>query len=90
MTDISNVLDGNAAASRFADVFAFEATTVRATCVGCGATALLAQCRVYMDGPGTVLRCPACEAVVIRLSQTPGRTWLDMRGASVLEIPTPE
>lgn len=88
--EISRTLDGNAAAGRLADVFAFDATTVRSTCAGCGVTALVAEYHVYMDAPGTILRCPSCDAAVLRIAQTPGRTWLDLRGAALLEIPTAE
>jgi hypothetical protein len=82
-------LDGNAAAGRLADVFVFDVTTARATCATCKATTVVARCHAYMDGPGTILRCPACQAVVLRLSQTRGRTWLDLRGSALLEIPVP-
>jgi hypothetical protein len=81
-------LDGNAAAGRLEDIFAVDVTMIRATCDGCGASAVIGECMVYADAPGTVLRCPSCGAVVIRLAQLPGSTWLDMRGAQVLRIPT--
>lgn len=81
-------LDGNAAAGRLEDVFAVEITTVRATCDGCGTTAVVAELVVYADAPGTVVRCPSCSAVVIRLAQVPGSTWIDLRGARTLQIPT--
>lgn len=80
-------LDGNAAAGRLEDVFAVEITSVRATCNGCGATAAVAELTVYADAPGTVIRCPSCEAVVMRLAQVPGSTWIDLRGARALQIP---
>lgn len=90
MMESSRTLDGNAAAGRLADVFAFDATIARSTCASCGATATVAECHVYMDAPGTILRCPSCNAAVLRIAQTPGRTWLDMQGVALLEIPTPE
>ena len=88
MDEIANRrLDGNAAAGRLEDVFAVEVTSVRTTCDGCGATAVLAELMVYADAPGTVIRCPSCEAVVIRLAQVSGSTWIDLRGARRLQIP---
>ena len=80
-------LDGNAAAGRLADVFAFEVTTARATCAGCGSTSYVAGCHVYADAPGMVLRCPGCGAAVVRLAQGPDRTWIDLRGVALLEVP---
>ena len=88
MTEGLRRLDGNAAAGRLADVFVFEVTTVRTTCAGCGMTSALAEYHVYADAPGMIVRCPSCDAAVVRIAQTPGRTWLDLRGAAVLEIPT--
>ncbi len=82
-------LDGNAVAGRLEEVFAVEITTVRAICDGCGAAAELGRYVVYADAPGAVIRCPSCEQVVIRLAQVPGSTWLDLRGARALRIPTP-
>jgi predicted RNA-binding Zn-ribbon protein involved in translation (DUF1610 family) len=90
MTQNGSMLDGNAAAGRLADVFVFDITTARSTCAGCGATTMLAEHRAYLDAPGTILRCPSCGQAIVRLSQTPGRTWLDMRGAALWEIPLPD
>ncbi len=83
----SHRLDGNAAAGRLTDVFAVEITTIRAVCAGCGRSGQLGEYIVYADAPGTVIRCPSCEAVVIRLAQVGDSTWLDMRGARALRIP---
>lgn len=80
-------LDGNAAAGRLSEVFAVEATTIRATCAGCGAIAVLAEHRAYLDCPGAVLRCRDCGAVVLRVASTPQGVWLDLRGAAVLHVP---
>jgi hypothetical protein len=84
----SRRLDGNVAAGRLSDVFAFDVTSAQATCASCGYTAAFAEYHVYADAPGMVVRCPTCEAMVMRVSQTPGHTWLDMRGAAALDIPT--
>ena len=90
MNEAPRKLDGNAVAGPLTDVFSFDVTTVRCTCAQCGATAVLAEYHVYMDAPGTVVRCPACGAAVLRVAQTPGRTWLDLRGSRVLEITAPD
>jgi hypothetical protein len=33
-----------------------------------------------------VVRCPTYDAMVIRIAQTPGHTWLDMRGVAALDV----
>jgi hypothetical protein len=78
-------LDGNAAAGVLSEVFARELTGAVATCAACGTTGRLASVLVY-EGPGTVLRCPACEAVLLRVAHVAGETVLDMRGISVLRL----
>ncbi len=57
-----------------------------ATCTGCGATDAIGALAVYMHGMGTVIRCPSCEIVLIRVAQTKGRYFLDMQGVRVLQI----
>ena len=83
------VLDGNAAAGEFAGILASDPTTVTVRCGNCGATQAFGQLRAYLGGPGTVLRCRACEAMVARVARTPRGTWLDISGSSSwLFLPT--
>jgi hypothetical protein len=79
-------LDGNVAAGILADVFQPEMTTATTSCAKCGAVRPLGELFAYVRAPGVVLRCPTCEAALLRLVQTPGRTWLDLRGISVLQM----
>jgi uncharacterized protein DUF6510 len=74
-------LDGNAAAGILSEIFAGEPTVARATCAGCGATGMVGTLLVYAHGMGTVMRCPRCDAVVLRIGQTSSSLWLDMSGA---------
>jgi NAD-dependent SIR2 family protein deacetylase len=83
---MENKLDGNAAAGILQEIFPFEMTLVHATCTGCGATNAVGALAVYMHGMGTVVRCPSCDTVLIRVAQIKGRYWLDMRGVRVLQI----
>ncbi|HEX6482598.1 MAG TPA: DUF6510 family protein [Ktedonobacteraceae bacterium] len=83
---MENKLDGNAAAGILQEIFPFEMTLVQATCTGCGATNVVGALPVYMHGMGTVVRCPVCDNMLIRVAQTKGRYWLDMRGVRVLQI----
>jgi Zn finger protein HypA/HybF involved in hydrogenase expression len=79
-------LDGNAAAGTLQEVFAFELTTARGRCENCGAVAEVGAVHVYANAPGTVLRCPRCQAVLMRLVGGGERHWLDVRGITWLEI----
>jgi hypothetical protein len=79
-------LDGNAAAGLFQEVFAFELTTARGRCNNCGNVAEVGAVMVYSNAPGTVLRCPVCEAVLMRMAGNGERHWLDVRGITWLEI----
>jgi ribosomal protein S27E len=83
---MENKLDGNAAAGILQEIFPFDMTLVQATCTGCGATDVIGALAVYMHGMGTVVRCPSCDTALIRIAQTGGRNFLDMRGVRVLRI----
>lgn len=79
-------LDGNAAAGLLGEVFVGEATAAVARCDGCGAVGAVGGLRAYMAGPGTVLRCVHCEAVVLRVVRDGDRCWIDLRGLRWLEL----
>ena len=83
---MENKLDGNAAAGILQAIFPFEMTLVQATCTGCGSTNAIGATAVYMHGMGTVVRCPSCDTVLIRIAQIKGRYFLDMQGIRVLQI----
>ena len=79
-------LDGNAAGGILHELFPFDMTTVEATCSECGATGAIGSLAAYIHGMGTIIRCPSCDQVLIRVVHAKGRYWLDMRGVQVLEI----
>ena len=83
---MENKLDGNAAAGMLQEIFPFDMTLVQATCVGCAATNAIGATSVYMHGMGTVIRCPSCDTVLIRIVHARGRYLLDMRGVRVLQM----
>ena len=85
---MENKLDGNAAAGTLQAIFPFDMTLVQVTCTGCGTTNAIGATAAYMPGMGTVIRCPSCDTVLIRVAQARGRSFLDMRGVRVLEIST--
>jgi hypothetical protein len=77
-------LDGNAAAGPLSDIFTHEVTTAVATCGSCGNTGPLGAAMLYGEAMGTIVRCAACEAVLLRFAETPRGIRLDMRGIGVL------
>ena len=77
-------LDGNAVAWLLGELFAAEATTAIVRCAHCGAEGAVATVQVYADGPGTVLRCPGCEEVVMRFARIRGELVADLRGVGRL------
>ena len=78
-------LDGNAAGGLLSEVLRFDATVAVCTCAHCGASEPLAAAHAYMGGPGTVLRCPHCENVVVRVVRVRDRVLLDTGGVRSLE-----
>ena len=66
-------LDGNALAGPLFEFFGEEMTAARGRCAHCGAVAQVAELRVYVRAPGSVIRCRACGSVVmvlVSLAQT--------------------
>ncbi len=82
--------DGNALAGSLREIFVADLTAATARCAGCGYLGAVATLRVYTRAPGLVARCPNCEAVMLRLVRGPDRAWLDLHGASFLEITLPD
>ena len=64
-------VDGNAAAGILSELFVPDLTVARAKCAGCGATRTIGVLLVYAHGMGTVMRCPECDGVVMRIARTP-------------------
>jgi hypothetical protein len=84
-----HVLDGNAVAGQLAAAFGSEMTDRAGRCAHCGTVNLVGTLRAYVRGPGTVLRCPVCEGVVIRIVETNTEVLLDTRGVAYLRLPRP-
>jgi Zn finger protein HypA/HybF involved in hydrogenase expression len=79
-------LDGNAIGGLLREIFTMEVTGAETTCNSCGAVNAIGRVDVYMHAPGTVVRCPACEAVLMRIVRGRGRYWLDMSGMRTIEL----
>ena len=80
------MLDGNAAAGLLREIFAVELTVSPAECANCGREGELGTLLAFVQAPGLVLRCPACEQVMLRIVQTPEATYLDARGVVSLRL----
>jgi hypothetical protein len=80
-------LDGNAAAGMLREVFARDVTTAAVICRGCGKSGPVAGLLEYGHAMGIVLRCPACEGIMLRLVHSPRGLYLDASGIAVLSIP---
>lgn len=81
-----DVLDGNASAGPLATAFGTDMTAVPGKCAHCGAVHMVAELRAYMRAPGTVLRCPVCDGIILRIVETDGATYVDARGAAYLRF----
>jgi hypothetical protein len=86
MTMDETMLDGNAAAGDFQELFAVEVTQMVGVCAGCGLTGPLAEAHMFSLAPGLTLRCPGCDAVLARLVHLPDRTLVELRGLRRLEL----
>ena len=80
-----DALDGNAIAGTLYDAFGTEMTTAAGVCANCGTRSLLAETRVYLRAPGTVVRCSTCTAIVMVLVDVHGVLCVDARGLAGLE-----
>jgi hypothetical protein len=79
-------LDGNAIAGLLLEIFTMEMTTAQSTCAGCGKVHEVGRVDVYLNAPGAVVRCPACEQVLMRIVHGGGRYWIDLTGIRCLEL----
>ena len=79
-------VDANAVGGLLASLFGFDLTAMPGQCASCGTVSMVGTMRVYMRGPGVVVRCPACADVVMRIVETPSATLLDATGVRSLRI----
>jgi Family of unknown function (DUF6510) len=80
-------VDGNAIGGILYQVFGREMTMAKAECGHCGARGPLAECEVYLGGPGVVVRCRVCHNIVMVLVEVREMTCIDLSGLSELELP---
>jgi hypothetical protein len=79
-------LDANAAAGLLHEIFHTEMTAAPTECASCGNQGEVGTLIAFNQGPGVILRCPACENVMLRIVQTDDAIYLDARGAVYLRL----
>jgi predicted RNA-binding Zn-ribbon protein involved in translation (DUF1610 family) len=77
-----DMLDGNALAGLFAEVFGQEMTTTLVTCRRCGTTAAIGATVVYPDPMAGIVRCRHCTQLLILITQIHGISCVDMMGVA--------
>jgi hypothetical protein len=80
------MLDANAVAGLLMEIFGTEMTAAPTECAHCGAEGAMGTLLAFTRAPGIVLRCPECENVVVRITETPDAYYLDARGAVYLRL----
>ena len=80
-------LDGNAAGGVLRQVYARDVTGALATCARCHAQGPVGTLLEYGHGMGVVLRCPHCDALMLRVVQARGWVRVDATGIGLLMIP---
>ena len=84
--NVALMVDGNAVAGRLQQIFGRDMTTAVARCAGCASDAEMGALIAFTRGPGVVLRCPACQAAIARIVETPAAIYLDARGAAYVRM----
>ena len=83
---MTDALDGNAIGGLLLEVFGTELTAAQGTCGSCGAQRPVAELAVYLRAPGTVVRCPSCDSVLMTFVEVRAIWSVDMRGLAELEL----
>ena len=84
MSDDAHV-DGNALGGMMNEVFGREMTDARGCCDDCGAVTVLGAMMAYRRAPGDVMRCPACEAVMMVAVSLPAGVRISLGAVRWLE-----
>ncbi|MEA2199176.1 MAG: hypothetical protein QOJ25_3227 [Solirubrobacteraceae bacterium] len=79
-------VDGNAIAGLLRELFGAELTATERGCQTCGAVNCLGAHRVYR-GAGTVVRCPVCGDIALRITSLPDRHVVQLTGSWSLDMP---
>ena len=80
-------VDANAIGGLLGAMFGADVTASPGQCATCHTVSVVGTMRVYMRGPGVVVRCPACAEVVLRVVETPTTLLVDLAGIRTLRLP---
>jgi hypothetical protein len=78
-------LDGNAIGGLLLEVFGAEMTTATGVCAACGDRRMMAELVVYVQAPGTVVRCRTCASVLMVFVEVRGINCVDLSGVAALD-----
>ena len=78
-------LDGNAIGGLLHEVFGAEMTTAMGICADCGAAGPVAELVVYLQAPGTIVRCRSCSSILMVMVDVRGTRCIDLRGLAELK-----
>jgi hypothetical protein len=76
-------VDGNAIGGLMHEVFGTEMTAAASVCGNCGDARPVAELVVYLQAPGTVVRCRTCDSMLM-VFVIHDRTCVDLHGLAVL------
>jgi hypothetical protein len=79
-----DAVDGNAIGGLLQEVFGTEMTGAASVCGSCGAAHLVGELAVYLQAPGTVVRCRSCDSVLMVFVKSRDRTCVDLLGLDLL------
>jgi hypothetical protein len=79
-----DAVDGNAIGGLLHEVFGTEMTTAPSVCGSCGAARQVAELTVYMQAPGTVVRCRSCNSLLMVFVRVRNLICVDLQGLAAL------
>ena len=82
--NLMDAVDGNAIGGLLHEVFGAEMTTTVSVCGTCGTARQVGELAVYAHAPGTVVRCPSCDNVLMVFVKIHDRTCVDLMGLASL------
>jgi Family of unknown function (DUF6510) len=77
-------VDGNAIGGLLYEIFGTEMTTAASVCGSCGAARQVAELTVYLQAPGTVVRCRSCHSVLMVFARIHDKICVDLLGLAAL------
>ena len=82
------VTDAQGAAGLLSQIFSRDVTVAAAICGGCGREGPFAELLRYGGVMGCVLRCPGCDAILLRLTTTAYGVRFEMQGMRGVYFPS--